>query len=144
MDSLYPKSPYIQVGGIVYFARMLDKIRLQAIGKLSEDYIPNLGKAFDLRCCKLLGVEYDDVVEQVHEGSSDEEVLEWCFEQAGAPDEERIEVWNGFMVKRGWKDEATETLKRRLYERGCENRTDIETMFDFLDLDEDRDPALRA
>jgi hypothetical protein len=31
-------------------------------------------------------------------------------------------------------------LVRRLKEINCENRTDIQTFFDFIDLDEGRDP----
>ncbi len=39
------RSGYDEVGGIVFFARILDKIRLQAKGKLSEDY--NCGQGLD-------------------------------------------------------------------------------------------------
>ena len=42
------RSPYLKVGRLVYFGRMLDKIRLHAAGKLPEaDYGANLGKGFD-------------------------------------------------------------------------------------------------
>ena len=37
------RSPAEKVGGIVYFGRMLDKIRLHARGELAPDYHPNLG-----------------------------------------------------------------------------------------------------
>jgi hypothetical protein len=43
MSRVIPRSPYDQLHGFVYVPRMLDKIRLHAAGKLSEDYIPNLG-----------------------------------------------------------------------------------------------------
>jgi len=42
--STYPKSPKEMTGGMMYFPRMLDKIRLHASGELSEDYHANLGK----------------------------------------------------------------------------------------------------
>ena len=50
----YPKSPKEMTGGMMYFPRMLDKIRLHARGELSEDYHKNLGavKAADGACCK--------------------------------------------------------------------------------------------
>jgi hypothetical protein len=38
-----PRSPFDQVGGLVYFARMLDKIRLSARGQLRQDFQKNLG-----------------------------------------------------------------------------------------------------
>lgn len=38
-----PKSAYDRVGGMYYFARMLDKIRLHARGELRSDFHENLG-----------------------------------------------------------------------------------------------------
>ena len=35
----FPRSAYDRVGGLVYFARMLDKIRLFAAGKLPPVFI---------------------------------------------------------------------------------------------------------
>ena len=47
-------------------------------------------------------------------------------------------MWNEFMCKFGWNDEATPTLQRRLAEGGFTNRPDIQTIFDYIDLDEER------
>lgn len=139
------RSPYAQVGGIVYFGRMIDKIRLHAAGQLPTDYQPNLGSGFDGRCVNFLFVEYPALVERVKQGGTDEEILNWCFAQTRKPTPEEIEVWNEFMRKRGWNDEASPMLQRRLREGGFEDRTDIQTFFDFIDLDEGRDPrASRA
>ncbi len=55
-----------------------------------------------------------------------------------------IEIWNEFMRKRGWNDEATPMLKRRLAEGGFTDREDIQTFFGFIDLDEGRDPRGRG
>lgn len=41
--STFPKSPKEITGGMMYFARMIDKIRLHAGGKLGPDYHKNLG-----------------------------------------------------------------------------------------------------
>ena len=43
--SAYPKSPKEMTGGMMWFPRMLDKIRMRAWGELGEDYHSNLGKA---------------------------------------------------------------------------------------------------
>lgn len=137
------RSPHDKVGGIVYFGRMLDKLRRFAEGKLHPDLQNNLGKAFDERAVRFLKVDYEKLKARVLEGLTDEQALAWCFQEGRKPNEEEIEVWNGFMTKRGWKDEATSILSKRLKEGGFEGRTDIETMFDFIDLDEGRDPALR-
>jgi hypothetical protein len=56
------------------------------------------------------------------------------------PDPDDLEMWNDFMTKRGWNDEVTERLKFRLAEAGVPHRTDIQTMFDYIDFDEGRIP----
>jgi gluconokinase len=47
-------------------------------------------------------------------------------------------MWNEFMRKFGWRDQASEILVRRKREAGMESRADIETMFQFIDADEGR------
>src|SRR5438477_46245 len=98
------RSPADTVGGVVYFGRMLDKIRLHEKGMLPADYQPNLGKGFDGRCVNFLHLEYPALVERVKQGGSDEEILEWCFERGRKPGDEEIEIWNDFLRKRGWRD----------------------------------------
>ncbi len=132
------RSPAEKVGGIVYFGRMLDKIRVHAKGELPADYQPNLGKGFDGRCITFLGISYNDLVGQVKAGGSDEEILDWCFEKGRKPSNEEIEVWNDFMRKRGWNDEAAETLARRKKESGFSDRIEIQTLFNYIDADEGR------
>lgn len=134
----YPCSPGDTIHGLVYFRRMVDKIRLHAAGELGEDYIPNFGKAFDDRCCKLLGISYEALAAEVRKGLTDEQAWEWAVANGKAPDEEQTEVWNGFMLKRGWNDDVAETLVRRKKEGGFEKREDIRTMFDYIDADEGR------
>ncbi len=136
-----PVSPYVAIEGIVYFRRMLDKIRLHEAGELREDLHANLGKGFDLRCCNFLQVKYEDVVQQVKQGASDEEVLAWCFEHGVRPTEEQVEVWSEFMRKFGWNDETSERLASRKAESGLADRDDIQTFFDYIDADEGRNPA---
>ena len=138
------RSPHDKISGIVYFGRMLDKIRLFAAGNLPSDYQENLGLGFDERLVKFLHIDYSATVERVKQGGSDEELLEWAFTQGRKPTSEEIEVWNDFMRKRGWNDAVSSRLVLRLNEAGFGQRTDIQTLFDFIDLDEDRDPALSA
>lgn len=134
------RSPRETLGGIVYLPRMLDKIRLHQAGKLPAEYQPNLGVGFDGRAMSFLHTDYAALVERAKQGGSDEEILEWCFENGRKPSDEEIEIWNDFLRKRGWRDEANEVLQRRLKEGGFEDRTDIQTIFDYIDLDEGRDP----
>ncbi|MEY2491638.1 MAG: hypothetical protein QOH24_589 [Verrucomicrobiota bacterium] len=132
------RSPSAKIGGILHFGRMLDKIRLHARGELLPDYQANLGKGFDGSCVKFLGIDYGELVERVNNSGTDEEILKWCLERGREPSEREIHVWNEFMRKVGWNDEVNETLKRRKKEGGLEDRSDIETMFQFIDADEGR------
>jgi len=132
------RSPHDTVNGLVYFGRMLDKIRLHQAGKLSPDYIENLGTGFDERCCHWLRVAYGDLKARVLEGGSDEEIFAWAQKNGRALQADEVEVWNGFMKKRGWNDEVSERLAFRLKEANASHRTDIQTMFQFIDFDEGR------
>ena len=134
----YPRSPYQKVGEMVYFGRMLDKIRLQAAGELHPDLHQNLGVGFDKRCVDFLRVSYEELARRVVEGLDDMGALEWSFATGRKPTEEEIFIWNEFMRKRGWNDEGTETLNRRKRESGLWDRDDIRTMFDYIDADEGR------
>jgi hypothetical protein len=134
------RSPFDQVKGLVYFGRMLDKIRLAAAGKLPEGWQAMRGATkgtFDWRCCKFLNIEYAALETETLKGGSDEELLAWAFAHGRQPSEEEIEVWNGFMTKRGWRDAGTQRLNERLAEIGLPPGT-VQTMFEFIDLDEGR------
>ena len=141
MDRIPLRSPFAKVNGLVYFGRMLDKIRVHAKGELPEDYQANLGRGFDGNCVQFLRIDYNDLVDQVKEGGADEDILQWCFTNGRRPSDEEIYVWNEFMRKRGWSDEVSETLKRRKKEAGMAGRSEIETMFAFIDADEGRSPV---
>jgi gluconokinase len=141
MAEKLPRSPYDAVKGLVYFARMLDKIRLHEAGVLPKDYLEHLGHGFDERCVNFLHVKYEDVRKLVLAGEKDESILEWCHKHGRKPTEEEVEIWSGFMQKRGWRDESSERLALRVKEAGLEKRgKGVATMFDFIDLDEGRTP----
>ncbi len=132
------RSSYEKVGGLVYFGRLLDKIRLKAQGKLPEGWLTGPDVGFDRRCINFLHVPYEVLAARAVQGGTDEEVLAWCFEQGRKPTSEEIEVWNAFMRKRGWRDGATKGLEALKREAGLGHRTDIVTVFDFQDADEER------
>ena len=141
MSEFPVRSPAAKVGGLVYFGRMLDKIRVHAKGDLPEEYQPNLGKGFDAKCCAFLHLDYEDVKTHANQGASDDEMLEWALTSGRRPNETEIEMWNEFMRKFGWRDKASEILARRKREAAMEERADIETMFQFIDADEGRPVA---
>jgi len=135
-------SAYEKLGGIVWIPRMIDKIRQRAAGKLTEDYLEYLGKGFDGRCTRFLGISYDELVDRVQKGATNDEVLAWILEAGSKPNPEQIIVWNEFMSKRGWRDTDQPPEKMRDYKEkyGLGRRDDILTYFDFYDVDEGRKP----
>ena len=136
------RSPYAKVGRIVYFGRMLDKIRLHAAGKLPVDeYGASLGKGFDGLCCGFLRVDYGELKSRVLGGTeSDEALLAWAEERGGRRPDLDCGPWNAFMMKRGFRDEVSARLATRIQESGLEGKP-IMTMFDYIDFDEGRDPV---
>jgi gluconokinase len=136
------RGPSDQINGLVYFGRMLDKIRLAAAGKLPEGWRPTRGTAskttLDGRCCEFLHLDYAALeAEALHGGKSDEELLAWAFAHGRRPTGTEIEVWNDFMRKLGWRDARTQRVNERLAEIGLPPGT-VATMFEFIDLDEGR------
>lgn len=137
------RSPHDKVGGIVYFGRMLDKIRLHARGELHPDLHANLGEAFDKMCAHFLRVPYAEIAAHVKNGAGDEETLAWCRARGRDFTEEDAFAWNEFLRKRGWNDDASARLVQRKAESGLSSRDDIQTMFDYIDADEERPPHAR-
>ena len=138
MRELGLRSPASKVGGIVYFGRLIDKIRQHVKGQLPSDYQANLGRGFDSACTTFLRIDYNRLVERVKQGGTDEEILQWCFGMGHRPADDEVYVWNEFMRKRGWNDELSEILKRRKKEAGMAGRSEVQTMFTFIDADEGR------
>ena len=138
------RSVYAKVGRLVYFGRMLDKIRLHQAGELPPEYVKNLGdelvNAFDARCCRFLGVRYSEIKERTLAGGSDEEILAFVHSRGTARTDEECHVWNRFLVKLGWRDERSHVLPQRIRESGLEGK-DIQTVADHIEFDEGRDPV---
>src|ERR1051325_3476546 len=142
MQTKTPCTDYIETKGLIYFARMLDKIRLKAAGKLPPDYFTGVEDPtlFDARCTRFLGVDYDELVDRTLQGGSNEEVLQWCFTRGRRPSEEEIEIWNAFLAKRGWRDGGSADLQAAKERAGWTARDDIQTWIDLHDAEEGRSP----
>lgn len=138
-----PCSDYTETKGVIFFARMLDKIRLRKKGALPADYNfvgCGVWDCFDARFCRFFGVDEAKLTERVEAGGSDEEILEWCFKTFGRPNEEKITFWNSFISKRGWRDESSGELEETKRAHGFGDRAEIQTWVDYHDADEGRRP----
>jgi gluconokinase len=138
------RSCYAKVGRLVYFGRMLDKIRLHADGKLPAEYVENLGdeqfRCFDGRCCRFLGVNYADLRKRTLSGGTDEEILKWVHANGAKRTDEECHIWNRFLLKLGWRDERSHDLPERIAKSGLTGKP-IETIVDHIEFDEGRDPV---
>lgn len=132
------RSPREEVGGLVYFGRMVDKLRLEQAGQLPGDYHENMGQGFDKACCEFLGVEYPDLRARVRQGGSDHELLAWCEEKGGVRPPAERKIWNAYLSQRGCRDDLSDRLAFRKKEAGWEGRSEIQTFFDYIDADEGR------
>jgi hypothetical protein len=140
MNSQTPCSSSIETLGIVYFARMLDKIRLKARELLPAEY--NMGfsdpTSFDARFCRFWEFDYTLITATTLAGGSDEEILKKLFEGRKFPNEEQILVWNAFLTKRGWRDSGTAGLVEKKKLAGWSARKEIQTWVDLHDAEEGR------
>jgi Domain of unknown function (DUF5069) len=135
------RSPSVTTSGVVFFARFIDKIRLDAQNALPPGYHVGFvegSRTFDDRFMRFVGVGYDELRARVLEGGSDEELLEWCYQNGRRPDTEQIEIWNTFLQKRGWNDPATPGFIKQKAEAGLAHRDDIVTFFQLFDVEEGR------
>jgi hypothetical protein len=101
-----------------------------------------MGLGLDRRCVHYLKVDYDELVERVLAGDSDEAVLQWCFSRGYRPSASEMLVWNEFLIKRGWRDTDAPAEQFQEYKEkyGLGGRDDILTYFDFYEVDEGRKP----
>ena len=140
--SFPPRSDHVETRGVIFFARLLDKICLHAAGKLPSDY--NLGfnrpDTFDARFCRFWGVDFDALTARTLAGGTDEEIFDATFAGRLPLNEEHVRVWNGFLAKRGWRDEASAELAENKRKLGFGDRDDVQTFVDLHDVDEGRQP----
>lgn len=130
-----PRSPYEQLGGIYFLPRTIDKMRAYIAGTVGE-YRATSG--FSTTIFDLFGVTPEEFEEIVKANESDEQILKVLMERRPVTRGE-IEEYNQRAIN--WPlDEAGKARHRKMLEdAGYGHRTDVETMFDRLDLDDGRE-----
>lgn len=138
------RSPYDKnAGGLHHLGRMLDKMRLKLAGRLPPDFERNYGLSFGLDgiLCGFLGVKFEDIEARVKAGGTDTEMAEWIFARGLRPNRTQTAVWNEYIRKLGWNDRGTAVLVKAKAEGGYTDRDDAQTVFDLIEVSEDRPPA---
>jgi gluconokinase len=136
-------SAYTKLGDVCYLPRMLDKIRQKAAGRLPERYHAWYGQGMDARCADFFRISFEQIEAKAIGEENDEVVLAWLRAHGREINENDVELWNGFMMKRGWRDSMASMVKDDLAERGWAERIELVTLFDFYDADENR-PAFEG
>jgi gluconokinase len=143
MSTAFPVSDHQKTRGVVYFARMISKIRLHAAGQLPDDFISHLGFAdttsLDARFCRFWALDYDQVkARALKDGSTAEKVFDDLFASRQPLNVEHVFAWNLFLLKRGWRDSASNGIAAGKAASGFANRDDIQTWADLHDAEEGR------
>ena len=133
------RSPYDLVEGLVHFGRMIDKIRLHAAGRLPADYHHALGNGHDRVLCSFIQIAYVRLREHVLENpaATDAELLDWAYQNGRRLVPIDLVVINGFLSKRGWRDQSAPNLPAWLAKSGLPPDA-AQTNFDYIELDEGR------
>ena len=86
MSDAVPRSPFAELGGYPWLARLIDKVRAQVGGRIGDYTLFPSG--IDGQFIKLLGVEADALRAEIERGVSDEEIVSWvkANEAPGAPE----------------------------------------------------------
>lgn len=127
-----PRSPRVRLGGHTILPRVLDKARATLAGT-NGDY--RFDNPLDNVLFAFVGVTAEEFLARVQAGDGDLEVLQWVQSRSGkAPHE--VAAWSAWTESfvehdpetREWLAGRIRTLDSR--------RTDIASLFDYLDLDD--------
>lgn len=87
----FPRSPYEELDGIPWLARMIDKVRALNAGKIGE-YTP-FPCGGDRGFMGTVGLDADAVRAQIDAGKSDAEIVAWVKEQLGPDAETKLQAF---------------------------------------------------
>ncbi|HVU31933.1 MAG TPA: DUF5069 domain-containing protein [Opitutaceae bacterium] len=135
-----PRTPYEKVAGLYFLGRTIDKIRLRQANQLRPDFFDLMGKGFDARIMAFLELDYAAFAEFVRAGATDAECVDYVQRQGRPLNDVTLLIWNDFASKRGWRDSGTEILEKFKAESGLSSRADIQTLFEYWEVDEGRKP----
>ncbi len=127
-----PRSPRVRLGGYAILPRCLDKGRATLAGKNGEyHYACPLDQGF----LEFVGIDPEALKKELKK--SDTEVLEWIKAHAkhkrSVPE---ISAWTAWQEHRTPDNPESREYFNGLHKAAGPKRTDIETWFDVLDLDD--------
>ena len=132
-----PRSPYnTDVYGMVQLARLIDKGRAFNSNTLGA-YFYGEDSGIDRATLNFLGVSPAEFAEKLQTLSTDAEVEAW-LKADQAQSEADIETYNERMTQMGPTDERYKALMAKMIQRIAPERTDINTWFALMLLDDEK------
>lgn len=129
-----PRSPRVRLGGYTILPRVLDKARATLAGVAGEYRFNN---PLDRVLFNFLGISADAFLAEVRRDTGDFAMLQWVQSQSEKKAHE-VDAWSRWTESLVESDaESREWLAGRLRALD-ERRSDIHTLFDYLDLDDYR------
>jgi hypothetical protein len=129
-----PRSPRVRLGGYALLPRMLDKGRATLAGKNGEY---NYACPLDQRFFEFTGVDPEALKQQLADGRSDSEILDWINANANHKrTASEIEAWSAWQERRAPDNPDSRAFFNAEHSRVAPKRKDIVTWFDLLDVDD--------
>lgn len=129
-----PRSPRARLGGYAILPRTLDKARAFASGKIGEYHF---NCPLDKKFFTFAGIDADAFLAEVRTGKADGAILDWVKAHAkNTPSRDQIAQWSAQAERAA--PETPEAKDRRAKQIAviAPHRHDIETNFEFLELDD--------
>lgn len=127
-----PRSPRTRLGGFVHFPRLLDKARAVAAGR-AGDFHYNC--PFDQKFFEFTGIDHKVFMAELKKGRTDSEMLAYVRRKSKRKPFE-IASWSSLMER--WTPSLPDTRAffNDVHRKNAAQRDDIETWFDWLELDD--------
>jgi hypothetical protein len=136
-----PRSPRIRVGGYGILGRTIDKCRALVAGDIGEYHFdcPLDNMLFDFK-----GVKGDDFKEQIEQGASDQEMIEWLNQSGEKKTPAEIKRWSEKVEASSLYDdlEKHDYFVRETRKLGLD--PEKTTTFDWLEIDDRVSHAQKA
>lgn len=129
-----PRSPRVRLGGLVILPRMLDKGRAAIAGTVGDYHydcpLDGFVKGF-------LDFDAEGLKQQLAKGIGDGEALEWVLANSkNKPTPFEIAQWSNYVEHTAPGDLRMRGFVHESHAEIAPNRTDINTLFHYLDLDD--------
>lgn len=129
-----PRSPRVRLGGYVILARILDKGRATIAGQNGEY---NYACPVDERFLSYVGIDPEQLKAELAAGKGDFEILEWIQANARhSPAAWEIAQWSVHQETTAPADPGSREFFSKVHIAANEQREDVVTWFDLLDLDD--------